>query len=89
MFLAEFRENYKTFNFEPKLSFLRENHKNNNKGEFLDFYEFTLYMFLKVFLKVFSRNSHFQKNSGNQEWNEFVKIQEFTLVIIFVILPQK
>ena len=36
--------NFKSFNFKPKLSFLRENHKNDNWGQFLDFYEFTLYM---------------------------------------------
>ena len=26
------------------MSFLRENHKNNNQVEFIDFYEFILYM---------------------------------------------
>ena len=27
-----------------------KNHKNDNKGEFLNFYEFTLYMILAIFL---------------------------------------
>ena len=31
-----------------------ENHKNNNSGEFTDFYELTLY----VILKIFQENSH-------------------------------
>ena len=35
---------FKIFIFNPKLSFLSENHKNDNQGEFLDLDEFTLYM---------------------------------------------
>ena len=40
---AEFQEISKLI-FEPKLSFLKEIHKNDNFGEFLDFNEFILYM---------------------------------------------
>ena len=36
-----------------------------------------------------STNGHFQKSRENHIKDEFVKIQEFTLVIIFVISPQK
>ena len=32
------------FILKPKLSFLRENHENDNQDEFLDFRKFTLYM---------------------------------------------
>ena len=38
--------------FRPELSFLRENHVNDNKIESLDFYEFTLYMILVIFPKM-------------------------------------
>ena len=36
--------NFKIFIFKPKLSFLREKHKNDQWNEFLDFYKFTLYL---------------------------------------------
>ena len=42
---------FKTFIFMPKMSFFKENHKNVNSGELLDFYEFTLYMIFAFFLK--------------------------------------
>ena len=35
---AEFRE-ISNFHFKPKLSFLRENHNNDNLGEFSDIYD--------------------------------------------------
>ena len=44
--------NFKTFVFEPKMSFLRENNINHTEGEFLDFYEFTLYMIFASFLEM-------------------------------------
>ena len=44
-----FPKNSKIFIFQPKLTFLRENHKND--GELLDFYEFTLHMIFANFLK--------------------------------------
>ena len=34
------------------MSFLREIHENDNKGELMDFYEFTLYMIFKFFTKL-------------------------------------
>ena len=37
-------DNFQSFHFRPKLSFLRENHKNDNKVEFPDFYDFSLFM---------------------------------------------
>ena len=39
-------EKFQNFQFQPKLSFLSENHKNDNQNEFPDFYEFTLSMIL-------------------------------------------
>ena len=45
----EIPRNLKIFIFKPKLSFLRENYKNYNWGEFWDINEFTLYMILKKF----------------------------------------
>ena len=71
------------------MRFLKENLKNNNKGEFSDYYEFTLSMIFVIFLKiaiptmaVFVEN--FYKSEG-----EFEKVPEFTPVITFVIFPQK
>ena len=42
-----FRVNSEKFQniFKPKLSFLMENQKNDNKSEFMDFNEFTLYVY--------------------------------------------
>ena len=60
---AEFRE---TFIFKPELLFLRKNHKNDNLVEFLDFYEFTLFMIFKNFHEnSHYRNGHFQENREN------------------------
>ena len=43
-----------------------KNHENDNLGEFLDFYEFTLYMILKIFHEnSHYRNGHFQENREN------------------------
>jgi len=55
--------NFKTFIFKPNLSLLRKNYKNDNKGEFLDFYEFILYMIRPIFLKkvIISDNSYFRE----------------------------
>ena len=40
--------------------------QNDNKGEFLDFYELTLYMILKIFPEnSHYRNGHFQENLKN------------------------
>ena len=64
---------------------MRENHRN----EFIDFNEFTLYMNFKIFHgNSHFRKSNFQKNSEKHTKGEFVKIREFTQVIIFVIIPQ-
>ena len=41
-------EKLQNFHFKPKLSFLRENHKSDNKGEFPDFYKFTLFMVFEI-----------------------------------------
>ena len=72
------------------MSFLSENHKNDNNGEFWDFNEFTLYMIFKIFDKNnHCRNGHFQEISERHKKSEFIKIREFTLVIIFVIFFQK
>ena len=46
-------EKFQNVIFEPKLSFLRKNHKNDN---FLDVYQFTLNIF-----PTFYENSHYQK----------------------------
>ena len=43
--------NFKIFIFEPKFSFLRENHKNYNQGQFRDFKEFSLCIIF-VILKI-------------------------------------
>ena len=68
----------------------RENHKNDNRGEFHDFYEFNLNMILKSFHEnSHFRNGHFLKHSESRMEGELVKIREFTSVIIFVIFPQK
>ena len=54
--------NFKTFIFEPKLSFLRKYQKNDNLGAFPDFYEFSLYMIFKIFREnSHYRNGHFQE----------------------------
>ena len=72
--------NFKTFIFKPKLSFLMENYKNDNQGEFIVFYELTLYMiFLKMVIPIMTIFvTFFQKHIKG----EFVKIQGFTLDII-------
>ena len=45
-------EKFQNFHFKPKLLLLRVNHKNDNQGKFLDFYEFTLYMNFAIFQKL-------------------------------------
>ena len=65
-YLGRFPRNFKTLNFKPKLLFLMKNHKNDNKGEFLNFYEFTLYMIFEFFYEnSHYRNGHFQENREN------------------------
>ena len=71
--------NFKIFIFEPKLSFLRENDKNDRYVEFQDFYEWTLYMIF----------ANFVKNFENHIYGELVKIRDFFLAIVFVIFHQK
>ena len=39
--------------------------------------------------KCHYQNGHFQEDRENNIYGEFVKIEEFTLVIIFVIMSQK
>ena len=64
--------------------------RNDNWDESLDVYEFTLYMIFENFHEnSHYRNGHFQENLENHMKGEFVKIQEFTLVIIFVIFDKK
>ena len=44
------------------LPFLKENRENDNTGEFLDPYEFSLYMIFDIFNeKSHFQNGHFQK----------------------------
>ena len=50
--IAHQSEKFQNSIFEPKLTFLRENRINHNKCEFLDFYEFLLYMNFANFLKM-------------------------------------
>ena len=50
--LGSISRNLKIFIFKRWLSFLKENYKNDNWGEFLDFYKFTLYMNYDNFLKM-------------------------------------
>ena len=53
-------------------------------------YEFTLRMIFKFFNeKSRSQTGPFQENRGNHVLVEYVNIWLFTLVIIFVIVPQK
>ena len=40
---------------------MRSSHENGDKGEFLDFYKFTLYMILKIFNELFSGIAVFRK----------------------------
>ena len=81
--------NFKIFNFKPKLSFLSENHINDNWVELSDFFEFTLYMTFAIFLKMaISTMAIFLKNFKNHIQGEFVKIRQFTLAIILVIFTQ-
>ena len=39
------------FILKPQFSFLTKNQKNYNQGEFIDFYELTLYMIFTIFHK--------------------------------------
>ena len=50
--------NFKIFILKPKLSLLTKHHKNDNQGEFPDFYEFNLYLNFANFMKmvVFGKN---------------------------------
>ena len=76
--------NFKILILKPKFSFLRKNHKNDIQGEFPDFYELTLYINFANFLKtVIPIMIIFVAKFKNH----IRKIQESTLVIIFV--PQK
>ena len=90
LYLGWITRNFKIFIFKPKLSFLSENHWNDNS----DFYELILYMTFDVSLEMnISTMAIFVKNSKNHIIydikGEFVKIREFILVIIYVIFPQK
>ena len=83
------KRNSKNVIFEYILSFLRVNRNNDNQGEFPDFNDFTLYMVFEIFHEnSHYRNGQFLKNREIHIKDEFVKIQEFTLVIIFVIFCQ-
>ena len=47
-------------------------------------------MIFKIFREnSHNRNGHFQEILKNHIWGELVNIQEFILVMIYVILPQK
>ena len=59
------------------MSFLWENHKNENSGEFLNFTTITLYMIFQVF----HENSH----DGN---DQFQKIRDFDPNFIIMIFPK-
>ena len=58
IFLGLVPRNFEFFIFEPKLSFSRKNHKNPKSGEFLDFYEFTLYTSFAAKLSPFPEIGH-------------------------------
>ena len=58
--------NFKILIFEPDLSFLREIHKNDNEGQFLDLNEFNLFTIIIIFHEnSHYRNDHFQENREN------------------------
>ena len=49
--------------------FWGKNHKNDNSGEFPDFYECTLYIIFEIFHgNSLYRNDHFQKKRENHRW---------------------
>jgi len=53
-------------NFHLQASFLRENHKHDNQGEFPDFHEYSLYFMNPSLLVIgYYRNGHFQEISVN------------------------
>ena len=43
---------FNNLNFKPKVAIFEINHKSDNKGEFLDFNECTLYMNCTIFMKI-------------------------------------
>ena len=70
------RRNLETFNYQLKLSFLRKSNKNDNKDEFLDFYEFTLNMIFKILHKNYHyRNRHIRGNREKMKVLNFLVIQ--------------
>ena len=81
---------FKNFSFEPKFSFLRENDKNDNSGEFQDFPN-SPYIWLCIFFgklplsEIPIRYGQFLKIRKIDMKFEFVRIREFTLVIILMI----
>ena len=77
--------------FRPKIChFWEKNNKNDDQGEFLDFFEFTLFIIFPIFRKIIVPIAAiFVKNLKSHIWNESVRIQEYTLDVIFVIFTQK
>ena len=53
------------------------------------YYEYIIHMIFVIFLKMAILTiAIFVKNFKNHVWGEFVKIREFTLIVIFLIFPQ-
>ena len=77
-------------NFRLNCYFWWKIKKNDNMGEFPNFREFILNMTLPIFLKIaIPIMVFFVENIKIHIYGEFVKIQEFTLIIIFAISPSK
>ena len=73
--MGSIQRNFKIFIVKPKLTYLRKNHKNYNKGTFLELNEFTLYMKSKIFDEnSYYQNRHFPENRENHKKGEFVKM---------------
>ena len=60
-------EKFQDFHLDPELSFLKKNHQNDNKGEFLDFNEFHQAIIEMAIFKEKSRQSYTGRirRSGN------------------------
>ena len=71
---------FEIFLCKPKLSCLRENHKNGN----LNFREFTPYMPFQIY----HENSHYRNGNFQKKRENHIK-GGFVLVILFVNFPQK
>ena len=73
---------------EREIEFIKK-HKNDYKGELFDFNDFVLYMICDIMKMAAQIMVIFVKNYKSHKKGESMKIRKFTLVIIFVIFPQK